>query len=221
MKVNISNAWLSVLSDEFKKPYFERLMGFVENEYATKTIYPAREDMFKAFDMCAPNDVKVVIIGQDPYHGPGQANGLCFSVADGVPMPPSLVNIFKEIENDLKRPFPANGNLERWARQGVLLMNSVLTVRAGEAASHSKQGWELFTKAVVEKLAQRDGIVYMLWGRYAQKNRATIDESRNTVLSSVHPSPLSAYRGDGFFGHGHFSSANSYLKSIGRTPIEW
>lgn len=219
MDLNINDAWRSVLGNEFEKPYFEQLTGFVKQEYATNIVYPAERNIFRAFDMCAPHDVKVVIIGQDPYHGQGQANGLCFSVADGVAMPPSLVNIFKEVGSDLEHPFPASGNLERWARQGVLLLNSVLTVRDGAAASHQGRGWEMFTDAVVRELAKRTGIVYMLWGAYAQKKGSVIDQTRNCVLTSVHPSPLSAYRG--FFGCRHFSTANRYLKSIGQTPIEW
>lgn len=219
MDLNINDAWRSVLGNEFEKPYFEQLTGFVKQEYATNIVYPAERNIFRAFDMCAPHDVKVVIIGQDPYHGQGQANGLCFSVADGVAMPPSLVNIFKEVGSDLEHPFPASGNLERWARQGVLLLNSVLTVRDGAAASHQGRGWEMFTDAVVRELAKRTGIVYMLWGAYAQKKGSVIDQTRNCVLTSVHPSPLSAYRG--FFGCRHFSAANRYLKSIGQTPIEW
>ena len=220
MNVRIAEGWKELLAEEFKSDYFAELTDFVRSEYATHTIYPAGANIFRAFDKCPPDKLKVVIIGQDPYHGPGQANGLCFSVGDGVQFPPSLVNIFKEIESDLGIPIPASGNLDRWAEQGVLLLNSVLTVRAGVAASHAGRGWERFTDAVVKAVAaHKQGVVYMLWGSYAQKKAAEVDPSRNLVLKAVHPSPLSAYRG--FFGCRHFSKANEYLLNTGQTPIQW
>lgn len=220
MKVKISDSWRSAIGAEFDKPYFTQLADFVKQQYACGTVYPAGSNIFRAFDMCDLDDVKVVIIGQDPYHGAGQANGLCFSVADGVPLPPSLINIFKELSRDLGTPIPASGNLDRWAAQGVLMLNSVLTVREGAAASHQGMGWEQFTDAVVAALAtRRQGVVYMLWGSYAQRKGAVIDGDKNCVLKSVHPSPLSAYRG--FIGCGHFSLANEYLKVTGVTPINW
>ena len=220
MDVKIASDWKELLAEEFDKPYFEELVKFVRSEYFSRRIFPPAKKIFAAFDWCPLADLKVVIIGQDPYHGEGQANGLCFSVADGVPFPPSLQNIFTEINSDLGIPIPATGNLERWARQGVLLLNSVLTVRAHEAASHAGHGWEQFTDAVVRQIAsQKEGIVYMLWGSYAQKKGLNIDPFRNCVLKSVHPSPLSSYRG--FFGCKHFSKANDYLISIGKAPIQW
>ena len=220
MNVRINEAWKEILQPEFDKPYFEALVSFVRSEYATHTVYPAGGNIFRALDKCPPDRVKVVIIGQDPYHGEGQANGLCFSVNDGVMFPPSLRNIFKEINTDLGKPIPTSGNLDRWAEQGVLLLNAVLTVRAHNAASHAGRGWEQFTDAVVRKINERkQGIVYMLWGSYAQKKGAVADPSKNLILKSVHPSPLSVYRG--FFGCKHFSKANEYLQSIGREPINW
>lgn len=220
MDVKIADDWKALLQDEFDKPYFEELVRFVKSEYSTTTIYPAAKNIFRAFDLCPLDKLKVVIIGQDPYHGEGQAHGLCFSVADGVPFPPSLQNIFKEINSDLGIAPPASGNLDRWAEQGVLLLNAVLTVRAHNAASHAGRGWEQFTDAVVRKINERkQGIVYMLWGSYAQKKGAVANPSKNLILKSVHPSPLSVYRG--FFGCKHFSKANEYLQSIGREPINW
>ena len=220
MKVKIAADWEEILQPEFDKPYFEQLTSFVRAEYGAGTIYPAGKDIFRAFDKCPFNDLKVVIIGQDPYHGVGQANGLCFSVNDGVPFPPSLQNIFKEIQSDLGIAIPQSGNLDRWAEQGVLLLNSVLTVRAHEAASHAGRGWEQFTDAVVRIINERkQGIVYMLWGSYAQRKCQVVNSANNFVLKSVHPSPLSVYRG--FFGCKHFSQANTYLQSIGKTPIIW
>ena len=209
-----------LLAPEFEKPYFAALTQFVRQEYATHRIYPRGSNIFRAFDKCPFDKLKVVIIGQDPYHGPGQANGLCFSVGDGVPFPPSLQNIFKEVSDDTGTPIPPTGNLDRWAEQGVLLLNAVLTVRAHEAASHAGHGWETFTDAVVRAIAQRkQGIVYMLWGSYAQKKGAIADPQRNCILKAVHPSPLSVYRG--FFGCRHFSRANEYLRSVGQEPIVW
>lgn len=220
MDVKIADSWKERLMPEFSKDYFTNLVGFVKREYATTTVYPKGSNIFRSFDECPFEDVKVVIIGQDPYHGPGQANGLCFSVNDGVPFPPSLQNIFKEISDDIGRPMPSSGNLDRWAKQGVLLLNSVLTVRAGLAASHQSKGWEQFTDAVVAKISgEKEGVVYLLWGAYAQRKGAVVDRTRNLVLETVHPSPLSAHRG--FFGCRHFSKANEYLVSQGKTPVEW
>lgn len=220
MNVRIADDWKQLLQQEFDKPYFEELTHFVRAEYAAGTIYPAGRNIFRAFDKCSVEALKVVIIGQDPYHGVGQANGLCFSVNDGVQFPPSLQNIFKEIQSDIGTPIPLSGNLDRWAEQGVLLLNSVLTVRAHQAASHAGHGWEQFTDAVVRVInEQKQGVVYMLWGSYAQKKGQVADPSRNLILKSVHPSPLSVYRG--FFGCKHFSQANAYLESIGKEPIVW
>ena len=220
MDVKIAADWKELLAGEFAKPYFSQLVEFVRSEYATTTIYPRGSNIFRAFDKCPVEKLKVVIIGQDPYHGPGQANGLCFSVGDGVPFPPSLQNIFKEISDDVHTPVPPTGNLDRWAEQGVLLLNSVLTVRANQAASHADRGWERFTDAVVAAIAARkQEVVYMLWGSYAQRKGAMVDASRNCVLKAVHPSPLSAYRG--FFGCRHFSAANRYLQSVGKEPSVW
>lgn len=220
MEVKIEETWKTVLKEEFDKPYFEILTGFVRREYQSQVIYPPAKLIFNAFNLCPFDKTKVVIIGQDPYHGPGQAHGLCFSVNDGIPYPPSLINIFKEIEDDLHRPTPTSGNLERWAKQGVLLLNAILTVRAGQAASHQNKGWEEFTDSVIKELSdKRSGLVFMLWGSYAQKKGMVIDTKKHLVLKAVHPSPLSAYRG--FFGCKHFSQANAYLQSRGETPIEW
>ena len=220
MEVKIASDWKALLQEEFEKPYFEELIRFVKEEYATRRIYPRGSNIFRAFDKCPVDKLKVVIIGQDPYHGPGQAHGLCFSVADGVPHPPSLQNIFKEVAADIGTPIPASGNLDRWAEQGVLLLNAVLTVREHEAASHAGRGWEQFTDAVVRAINERkQGVVYLLWGSYAQKKGAIADPVRNCILKAVHPSPLSVYRG--FFGCRHFSRANEYLVAQGQTPIQW
>lgn len=220
MDVKIAASWKTRLADEFTKPYFNELIRFVKEEYATQTVYPPGKEIFSAFDHCDFDNVKVVIIGQDPYHGPGQANGLCFSVRDGVRIPPSLVNIFKEIHQDLGKPIASSGNLERWAEQGVLLLNATLTVRANQPGSHQKKGWELFTDAVIKKLSdEKQHIVYLLWGSYAQKKGEVIDRNKNLVLMSAHPSPFSADRG--FFGSKHFSKANAYLKSNGIEEINW
>ena len=220
MDVKIAPDWKALLEEEFSKPYFEELTRFVKEEYATRRIYPRGSNIFRAFDKCPLDKLKVVIIGQDPYHGPGQAHGLCFSVVEGVPHPPSLQNIFKEVASDIGTPIPSSGNLDRWAEQGVLLLNSVLTVREHEAASHAGKGWEQFTDAVVRAIAARkEGIVYLLWGSYAQRKGAMVDPQRNCILKAVHPSPLSAYRG--FLGCKHFSQANDYLISTGQTPINW
>lgn len=220
MSVKIEESWARELSEEFDKDYFKQLIEFVKEEYQSQTVYPKGQDIFRAFDACPFNDVKVVILGQDPYHGPGQANGLSFSVHEGVPFPPSLVNIFKEIKNDIGRDIPPNGSLERWAKQGVLLLNATLTVRAHQAGSHQKKGWETFTDAVIEHLAEsRKDVVYILWGSYAQKKAAMVSPTDNLVLKSPHPSPLSAYRG--FFGGDQFSKTNEYLASKGLEEIDW
>lgn len=218
--VRMAEDWKAILCEEFTKPYFEELVSFVKEEYASREIFPLGRNIFRAFDRCPLDKLKVVIIGQDPYHGPSQANGLCFSVGEGVPFPPSLRNILQEVHDDVGSPIPTSGELERWAEQGVLLLNAVLTVRAHEAASHAGRGWERFTDAVVKAVAERkEGIVYMLWGSYAQKKGAIADPTKNLILRSVHPSPLSAYRG--FFGCRHFSQANDYLESMGKMPIQW
>ena len=220
MNVRIAEDWKAILADEFEKPYFATLTDFVRAEYASGEIFPMGKNIFRAFDKCPFDELKVVIIGQDPYHGVGQANGLCFSVNDGVPFPPSLQNIFKEVNSDTGAPIPVSGNLDRWAEQGVLLLNSVLTVRAHQAASHAGRGWEQFTDAVVRAIAERkSGVVYMLWGSYAQRKGAIANPAKNLILKSVHPSPLSSYRG--FFGCRHFSQANHYLRSIGKSEIIW
>lgn len=220
MNVRLSPAWKSILGAEFEQPYFEQLTSFVREEYTSQLIFPPARHIFRALDLCEPDRIRVVIIGQDPYHGKGQANGLCFSVNDGVRFPPSLLNIFKEVTADTGAAMPTSGNLDRWAEQGVLLLNAVLTVRAHQAASHAGHGWEQFTDAVVRGVAsQREGVVYMLWGNYAQKKASMVDPSRNCILTSVHPSPLSAHRG--FLGCRHFSQANRYLASRGEATIAW
>ncbi|MBQ5594226.1 MAG: uracil-DNA glycosylase [Alistipes sp.] len=220
MDVRIAEDWKEILREEFSKPYFEELVSFVKQEYASGEVFPAGRNIFRAFDKCPFEKLKVVIIGQDPYHGDGQANGLCFSVNEGVPFPPSLKNIFKEVSDDIGTPVPRSGELDRWAEQGVLMLNAVLTVRAHNAASHAGHGWERFTDAVVKAIAERkQGVVYMLWGSYAQRKGAIADPKQNLILHAVHPSPLSAYRG--FFGCKHFSQANNYLISIGKDPIVW
>lgn len=220
MKVKIDSSWAEVLSEEFEKPYFKKLTDFVRDEYQTQTVYPAGSNIFRAFDKCPFDKVKVVIVGQDPYHGEGQANGLCFSVGDGVRLPPSLVNIYKELSEDLGVEAPRSGSLDHWAEQGVLLINSVLTVRANQAASHSNRGWERFTDAVIERInSKKNNVVYILWGSYAQKKCKVVDAKNNRIIQSVHPSPLSSYRG--FFGSRPFSRANDYLRATGQQIIEW
>ncbi|MFC2521260.1 MAG: uracil-DNA glycosylase [Tannerella sp.] len=220
MDVKMEPSWKTRLAGEFEKDYFVKLTDFVRQEYRQATVYPSGPNIFNAFAHCPFDRVKVVIIGQDPYHEPGQAHGLCFSVQDGTPFPPSLQNIFKEITDDLGRPRPTSGDLTRWADQGVLLLNATLTVRAHRAGSHQGHGWETFTDAAIRCLnAERQHLVYMLWGAYAQKKGASIDTSRNLVLTSPHPSPLSAHRG--FFGNRHFSRANDYLVALGESPIDW
>ena len=220
MDIKIETSWKTVLQPEFDKPYFEELTDFVKTEYQSTRIFPPGKEIFNAFNQCPFNQVKVVIIGQDPYHGPGQAHGLCFSVRDGIDFPPSLRNIFKEIHDDIGTPIPRSGNLTRWANQGVLLLNATLTVRAHQAGSHQKKGWETFTDAVIQTVsAQKENLVFLLWGAYAQRKAELIDRSKHFILESVHPSPLSAARG--FFGNHHFSRANEFLISKGMTPIQW
>jgi uracil-DNA glycosylase len=220
MDVKIEESWKARLSEEFGKPYFVNLINFVKTAYLSEVVYPPGKEIFRAFDCCYFDDVKVVILGQDPYHGAGQANGLCFSVRDGVRMPPSLVNIFKEIQADLGKPIPKSGDLERWSRQGVLLLNATLTVQAGTPGSHQNKGWETFTDEVIKRISsEKEHVVFLLWGAYAQKKGEVIDRDKHLVLMSPHPSPFSADRG--FFGSKHFSKANQYLKSKGLKEIEW
>lgn len=220
MNIKIQESWKTALAAEFDKDYFIKLTDFVRAQYLSgHQVFPEPKNIFNAFNLCPLPDVKVVIIGQDPYHEPGQAHGLCFSVLPPTPVPPSLVNIYREIESDLGRPSATHGDLTAWARQGVLLLNSTLTVAAHRAASHAGHGWEQFTDAVIRAVAHRDNIVYMLWGASAQRKAEFVDPARNLILKSAHPSPLSAYRG--FFGNHHFSRANQYLIQHGKTPIEW
>ncbi|MDR2840952.1 MAG: uracil-DNA glycosylase [Paludibacter sp.] len=220
MDVKIEQSWKNVLQSEFSKSYFEKLVEFVKTEYQKTLIFPPARLIFNAFDTCPFDKVKVVILGQDPYHGEGQAHGLCFSVNDGIALPPSLINIFKEIERDYGQPMPQTGNLQKWAEQGVLLLNATLTVRAHLAGSHQGRGWETFTDAAIKLLAeQRSNIVFMLWGNYAQQKSAFISSDKHLILKAPHPSPLSAYRG--FIGCGHFSAANNYLAEHGIEKIEW
>ena len=220
MNVKIEQSWKDALGAEFDKDYFIKLTDFVRGEYlAGHAVYPAPANIFNAFNLCPLDNVKVVIIGQDPYHEPGQAHGLCFSVLPPTPIPPSLVNIYKEIQNDLGRASKTHGDLTDWAKQGVLLLNSTLTVAAHRAASHVGRGWEQFTDAVIRTVSARDNIVYMLWGSYAQRKAEFVNPENNLILKSVHPSPLSASRG--FFGNHHFSRANEYLVAHGKTPIDW
>ena len=220
MQVNIEQSWQQQLQGEFDKPYFAKLVGFVKQEYARYTVYPPGKLIFNAFNQCPFDKVKVVLIGQDPYHEPGQAHGLCFSVNDGVPFPPSLGNIFKEIQDDIGTPIPTSGNLTRWAQQGVLLLNATLTVREHQAGSHQRQGWEEFTDAVIRILSEkREHLVFILWGSYAQSKSYLINGNCHCILRSAHPSPLSAYRG--FFGNHHFSLANQYLRTNGIEEIQW
>jgi uracil-DNA glycosylase len=220
MDVRIEERWKARLKEEFEKEYFVRLSEFVKDEYRTRTIYPPGALIFNAFNRCPFDKVKAVIIGQDPYHGPGQAHGLCFSVREGIDFPPSLINIFKEIESDLGYKPAFSGNLERWADQGVLLLNATLTVRAHMAGSHQRMGWEEFTDSVINILNRdKSNLVFFLWGAYAQKKGESIDRVKHLVLESVHPSPLSASRG--FFGNKHFSKCNEYLAQNGIGPIDW
>lgn len=221
MDVKIEESWKKILSSEFDKDYFIKLTDFVRNEYLSgKQIYPRASNIFNAFNLCPVEDVKVVIIGQDPYHEPGQAHGLCFSVQSGIELPPSLINIYKEIEQDIGHKSKTNGDLTDWAKQGVLLLNSTLTVQAHLAASHSGHGWETFTNAVIKAVAENQkNVVYMLWGSFAQKKAEFVNAQENLILKSAHPSPLSAYRG--FFGNHHFSLANKYLIEHNKEPIDW
>ncbi len=220
MEVKIEPSWKEQLQEEFDKPYFKELTGFVRSEYQSKKIFPPPKDIFKAFDLCPFDNVKVVILGQDPYHGPGQAHGLCFSVNQNIPMPPSLINIYKEIQSDIGGEIPAHGNLEHWAEQGVFLLNAILSVIAHNAASHRNKGWEEFTDAVIRLIsAKKEHVVFMLWGAFAQGKAEMIDQSKHLILKAPHPSPLSSHRG--FFGCKHFSQANEYLKSHDLDPINW
>ncbi len=218
--VKIEASWKKALATEFDKPYFRNLTKFVRDEYKKTTVYPPPKEIFAAFDHCPLDEVKVVIIGQDPYHNPNQANGLCFSVHDKVPVPPSLQNIFKEIHSDLGLPIPSTGNLEHWADQGILLLNATLTVRANQAGSHQNHGWEAFTDAVIKYLSENTtGLIFLLWGNYAKQKGAIIDRTKHHVLTAAHPSPFSA--SNGFFGCKHFSQTNVLLKSLGKEPVEW
>lgn len=220
MDVKLETSWKQALAQEFDQPYFKALTDFVRSEYQKTKIYPPPKQIFSAFDHCSFDQVKVVIIGQDPYHGTGQANGLCFSVADHIAIPPSLQNIYKEIHDDLGLPIPNTGNLEHWADQGVLLLNATLTVRAGQAGSHQGKGWEEFTDAVIRKLSEeKAGLVFLLWGNYAKRKGEVIDRKKHHVLTAAHPSPFSAY--SGFFGCKHFSKTNQLLEQAGVTPIQW
>lgn len=221
MKVNIHPSWKNLLQEEFDKPYFKELSDFVKSEYRNGPCYPPGNQIFAAFDYCPFDQLKVVIIGQDPYHGVGQANGLCFSVNDGITKPPSLLNIFKELENDVGKPMPKSGNLESWAQQGVLLLNATLTVRANEAGSHQGKGWEIFTNAVIKMISdQKLNIIFLLWGGYAKKKSTLIDSGKHYILSSGHPSPLSANRGY-WFGNKHFSKTNSLLEQAEQESLLW
>ena len=221
MNVQISSDWQAILQEEFNKPYFKELMQFVHQEYQQHTCYPKESEIFNAFNSCSFSNLKVVIIGQDPYHGVGQANGLCFSVNDGVAHPPSLKNIFKELQTDINKPIPKSGNLIAWATQGVLLLNATLTVQAHQAGSHQKKGWEQFTDAVIKQISnKKENVIFLLWGGFAKKKGAKIDKTKHTILTSGHPSPLSANRGY-WFGNKHFSKTNKLLKSLGLVEIEW
>lgn len=220
MDVKIEESWKAVLANEFEKPYFQELTNFVRSEYRSHTVYPPAKLIFNAFDQCPFDQLKVVILGQDPYHGPGQAHGLCFSVNEGIPFPPSLRNIFKELKGDIDKPIPESGSLIDWAKQGVLLLNATLTVRAGQAGSHQKKGWEDFTDAVIHRInEQKEHVVFILWGSYAIRKGEFIDQQKHLVLTSVHPSPLSASRG--YFGNHHFSRTNEFLAVKGLKPIAW
>ncbi len=221
MNVKIHSSWREKLSEEFQKPYFDQLAQYVREEYAKNTCYPKGKDIFAAFEHCPFDATKVVIIGQDPYHGPGQANGLCFSVGDGMAHPPSLINIFKEVETDVGVAYPKSGNLERWAEQGVLLLNATLTVRAHQAGSHQNKGWEQFTDAIIRKLSdERHSLVFLLWGGFAKKKASLIDDSKHHILTSGHPSPLSANRGY-WFGNKHFSQTKAIIQRTTGFSIVW
>lgn len=219
-QVKIHPSWQKVLASEFEKDYFQELTTFVKKSYLSGTVYPEGKNIFRAFELCPFDEVKVVILGQDPYHGPDQANGLCFSVNDGVRLPPSLQNIYKEINADLGVAMPKKGKLDNWARQGVLLLNATLTVQANQAGSHQRKGWEQFTDAVIKAVSdQKENIVFILWGKYAQDKGQIIDSSKHLILKSAHPSPLSAH--NGFFGNKHFSKTNQYLESKASKAIDW
>lgn len=221
MSLKLEESWQAILKSEFEKPYWKTLTDFVRQEYASTRCYPPAKLIFNAFDSCPFDQTKVVILGQDPYHGPNQGHGLCFSVNEGVTFPPSLLNIFKELKDDLNKPIPKTGSLQDWANQGVLLLNATLTVRAGQAGSHQKKGWETFTDAVIDHLnREKEGLVFMLWGSYAQNKGKFIDPSKHLVLKAKHPSPLSANFG-GWFGQRHFSQCNAYLEKKGEKPINW
>ena len=220
MQVKIADTWRNILKLEFEKPYFKQLSEFVKEEYINYTCYPKDEDIFAAFNLCSLDDLKVVIIGQDPYHGENQANGLCFSVKEGIKHPPSLKNIFKEISSDLNKEFSDSGNLEKWAKQGVLLLNTTLTVRENEAGSHQKLGWETFTDEVIKKISnEKENIVFLLWGKFAESKMSLINIEKHKVFKAPHPSPLGAWRG--WFGSNHFSKTNNFLKEIKQKPINW
>lgn len=221
MKINIDESWKHQLQREFQQRYFQKLIDFVQKEYLSNSCFPNEKDIFAAFNHCSFEATKVILIGQDPYHGPGQANGLCFSVNDGIAHPPSLKNIFKEIESDLGLPYPKSGNLERWAQQGVLLLNATLTVRAHHAGSHQNKGWEQFTDAVIRKLSdEHDHLIFLLWGGFAKKKSSLIDIKKHHIFNSGHPSPLSANRGY-WFGNKHFSKVNAVLEGLDKQRIEW
>lgn len=221
MAVNIHSHWENILQDTFEAPYFKALIDFVKSDYSSTQCFPPKKLIFNAFDLCPPEKTKVVILGQDPYHRPGQAHGLCFSVPEGIPHPPSLKNIFKELENDLQMAYPISGNLTSWAKQGVLLLNATLTVQAHRAGSHQAKGWETFTDRVIQLLSEQyQGLVFLLWGGYAKQKIKLIDADKHCVLSSGHPSPLSANRGY-WFGNQHFSKCNAYLDYKGKKPINW
>lgn len=221
MNIEIDDSWKKLLASEFEKPYFEELTEFVKEQYSNETCFPEENQIFNAFNLCKFDNVKVVIIGQDPYHGVGQSHGLCFSVNEGIAHPPSLSNIFKEIKTDLQLPIPKSGNLERWAKQGVLLLNATLTVKAHNAGSHQNKGWEKFTDAVISLISEKkENVVFLLWGGYAKKKGSKIDISKNLILESGHPSPLSANRGY-WFGNKHFSKTNNYLKNSKLTEVYW
>lgn len=221
MTVNIEESWKAHLKPEFEKPYFKKLVAFVKQEYQSQTCYPPGKNIFSAFDLCPFDSTKVVIIGQDPYHGPNQAHGLCFSVPDGVAFPPSLANIFKELQDDVGKAFPSSGNLERWAKQGVLLLNATLTVRAHQAGSHQNQGWEIFTDEVIKTLsAEKENVIFLLWGGFAKRKAKLIHPQKHHILMAGHPSPLSANRGY-WYGNKHFSKANTILENKNYKPIDW
>ena len=220
MELKIADSWINISQNEFDKPYFKELASFVASEYENHLCFPKKEDIFAAFDFCSFKDLKVVIIGQDPYHGENQANGLCFSVKEGLKHPPSLVNIFKEVATDLNQESPQSGSLEKWAKQGALLLNATLTVRANEAGSHQNKGWETFTDAVIKEISdKKENIIFLLWGKFAESKKKLIVAEKHTIFIAPHPSPLGAWRG--WFGSKHFSKTNLFLKEIGKQPINW